>query len=161
MVPILKVWLLAVCLFGGNAFAMSEGRLQKSVTLYHGQFEVPEGKGTVHVIIREDGHVYGQPYVVELRPDCGVGGRSLEFSGGTSKPADVSQLHVKDAYSSCGLPPAQAISLTEDSTQLRLNIFELDSLAIQKAVDRNQSVQTPPCKSQSKEVLIDLKRFCR
>ena len=132
----------------GCASAMEGGRLQKANTLVHKSYKIPNSKGVAHVVVRNDGHTVGNPFSIELRPDCKPGNTKVE------------DLHVKDVYSSCKAFEGDFV-VSPDGNKIQFQVYKPDNASLQKAVVNNIRLEKTPCLAEPEMVEFNLKKFCK
>ena len=80
--------------------------------------EFTHSNASVWLIVREAGHMVGQPFQVELRVQCN------SSSDGTSK-VDIMGLPVKDSFSVCDLDP-KSVLINLNQTGIALKTKSVD-----------------------------------
>lgn len=109
--------------------------------------------GDVFVIVRNDGHLLGHPYIIELRPNC----------GGVEK--DWKKLKVADSQSACFVMKGTE-SVDPSNKTLSLKIYEANSVMMNVA-SMTEPVQgkaldvKPQCSPTATVFTFQLKNFCQ
>ncbi len=105
---IVGLFVLIVASLTADAAANSGSKVQV--------FGVGGKVGTLAVSIRKDGHLLGEPYVIELRPSCGT--RNLSVSQLMTK-------HAQDVKSAC-LAYSDTVKFDKEQNKITVTIQEVD-----------------------------------
>lgn len=110
-------------------------------------FPLKNGKGSVFVIIRKDGHAPARPYIIELRPACG---------------ADVTEwrnLQVVDSRSVCDIAPDTS-SLVQNQAEISVMVRDVNSAKMEKTMRMTASEAQNVCTSKGRVERLSIKDFC-
>ncbi len=108
---------------------------------------IEAGQGKAFIVAREDGHLLGQPYQVELRLNC------------DASDQDVMNLPIKDSFSVCDMKPESLkINKSQTAIAMKTKMADLDSYYAQV----EQGIAHPEVSCQEKTTIkkISLKNLC-
>ena len=121
---------LTIIFFFPEAFAheehneSSEYRTLKEIQLKDG--------GQVYILAREDGHLLGQPYQVELRVRC------------HSQKEETIKLPIKDSFSVCDMSP-ESLKVNTKKTAVAMKVKMADINSYYEKVERGVASPEVDC----------------
>ena len=135
-----------------SAVASDGGSLDKIVN--ETSFKLSDGRGEVHVIMRETSHLQGLPYTVELRASCA-----------NQKPEKSwMNLSVSDSEAFCDIKPKSA-KVSTDGKKLLVTIKKVDTESYNKSFEGGQigtgTEFKPICETKVSEYSFALSDLCK
>jgi hypothetical protein len=121
--------------------------LDEKNVIKHEVFDIKGTKGSVHVVIRNDGHTTGKPFLVELRPDC-------EGNG------DWTKLPVVDVESACEVA-ISSTKINKSGSQIILNVKGPNQKAYNSGNLKVLKSNSPLCDPNPKQHRFDISTFCK
>lgn len=142
---------LIVCFLFPLITSASEGgplTLTSENTLIKTSFQLPEGRGTVHVVARNDGEAMGREILIEIRPQCGAAKLAVE------------QVPVATVKSTCAID-AKSLRYDSKKQNIRVLIFEPDASDYNRQTRVNPLTAKIQCLKKPKAHYIHVGDFCR
>lgn len=140
-----NIFFLLTTLFALTAYADDEN-VSATTRVLH---TIPLENGTVaYVVVREGGHMVGQPFNLELRANC------------SSEKKDVKELEPVDAHSVCDLDP-KSVVINKDKTAVAVKTKMADKDYYDKQVESGATEIKTRCSRKTKIVKFSLRTLCQ
>ena len=134
-----------VIVYFPNALAGAEHSSSEQVRILK-EIKLEENK-KAYIVVREAGHLLGQPYQVELRVQC------------DENKTKVLNLPVKDSYSVCDLKP-ESLKINLEKTALAMKVKTADLINYYDQVDRGIFNPKVRCQRQTSIEKFSLRKLC-
>lgn len=125
----------------------SEDILNEKNVVQHEIYDIRNSKAKIHVIVRNDGHTLGKPFVVEVRPDCKGDG-------------DWATLPVVDTESACDVSLG-ATKMNKAGNEIIITLRGPNKAAYNSGSLKVLKSEKPLCSSETKEQKFNLASFCK
>ena len=125
-----------------------EGFLKSENIKAQYNFSLNENRGSVVVVVRDDNHLAGQEFLVELRPNCGA------------ENVNVNDLEALDVESACKVD-VDSIAINPEKSEISVKVWGVDTKAYRKSANQQLAKATPKCSGVAKTVKFPLSRFCK
>lgn len=139
------IFSIALLLFTSQVFG-HEAHETDSKLRQLGEYASPSGH-KVYLVAREDGHLLGQPYQLELRADCGGDGGS------------VKSLPIQDSFSVCDMDP-DSIKMNIKKTAIAMKVKLADIGSYDQKIAQGQASPEVSCLAATTIKKFSLKNLC-
>lgn len=107
-----------------------------------------QGASKAYIIAREDGHLLGQPFQVELRVQC------------HQEKVDVLKLKISDSFSVCDLSP-ESLKLNKAKTVIAMKAKMADLNTYYQDLEKGKASPEVKCGKATKIKKFSLKNLCQ
>jgi len=120
--------------------ASKEFRVLKTIEL--------EGEAQAFIVVREEGHLLGQPYQVELRMRC------------DSKDKEIMDLPIHDSYSVCDLSTT-SLKINNQNSAIAMKVKNADLSHYNDQLDRGIASPEVLCQKETLIKKFSLRNICK
>lgn len=129
-----------------EAFAHEEGEKKTEEIRILKTIDIND-KSKAYIVAREDGHILGQPYQVEMRLNC------------EGKEMEVKDLPVQDSLSVCDIDP-ESLKVNNQKTAVAMKTKLADMNSYYDEVEKGNTLATVKCLKKTKILKFTLKNLC-
>ncbi len=101
----------------------------------------------VYLVAREDGHLLGQPYQIEVRVRC------------DGEKLDIIELPVKDSFSVCDMQP-ESVKINKAKTAMAMKVKVVDLKHYEDQLEAGQKSPDVRCHKKTEIKKFSLKKLC-
>lgn len=145
----MKFSVIVPILFSLNCLAHEGGplNLNSQNTMIKKSIRLPNDRGIVHFIVRNDGEAMGRNFLIEVRAQC------------TSTPALIEEVPVATVKSTCRVDK-KSYKYDQTKQTIRVLIFEPDSVSYNLQTQKDPLKAKLTCLDKAVPYLVDMTKFC-